>query len=84
MNYIHNTVDMECCGNMEDDELNEMVSDFIEVLHDLEWWQSCDHSEEVYRATAERFKSKWFGKRDLLLRRKVADKLRQVADGMDA
>lgn len=25
-----------------------------------EWWQSCDSSEEKYRATVEKFKAKWF------------------------
>ena len=49
-------------GRMEDIELNEMITDLCEVLHDLEWWQSADYAEEDYRATVRKFKKKWFGK----------------------
>ena len=31
-----------------------------DVLHDVEWWQSADISEEDYRKTVKRFKDKWF------------------------
>lgn len=50
-------------GKMYDTELDEMLKDLIEVLHDVEWWQSCDISEEDYRETVNKFKKKWF-KRD--------------------
>ena len=50
-------------GKMYDTELDEMLKDLIEVLHDIEWWQSCDISEEDYRETVNKFKKKWF-KRD--------------------
>ena len=47
-------------GNMHDVELNEMIEDLVEVLHDVEWWQSSDISEESYRETVTKFKKKWF------------------------
>lgn len=47
-------------GRMYDAELNEMMEDLIQVLHDVEWWQSCDISEEDYRKTVSDFKKKWF------------------------
>lgn len=62
-------------GAMHDDELNEMMKDLYEVLHDVEWWQSCDIGENDYRATVEAFKSKWFGKRDENLRKALARRL---------
>lgn len=59
-------------GNMYDVELNEMISDLVEVLHDVEWWQSGDISEESYRETATKFKKKWF-KRDKTQVKNVID-----------
>lgn len=37
-----------------------MMNDLCELLHDLEWWQSCDYSEETYRESVKKFKKKWF------------------------
>jgi len=59
-NYIYSRLLSECEGNMYDAEMNDMVCDFAEVLHDLEWWQSADSSEDKYRTTLARFKAKWF------------------------
>ena len=59
-NYICFTLDNECGGQMQDDELNEMLKDFFDVLHDLEWWQSGDIGEYDYRKTVKAFKKKWF------------------------
>ena len=44
---------------MEDDELNALLKDFVEVLHDLEWWKSSDIGEDSYRKTVTNFKNKW-------------------------
>lgn len=46
-------------GEMEDAVLDEMMNDLCDVLHDLEWWQSCDYGEETYRNSAKAFKQKW-------------------------
>lgn len=59
-NYIYSTLMDECGGEMKDAEMNDMISDLCVVLHDLEWWQSCDTSEEKYRETLKAFKQKWF------------------------
>lgn len=45
---------------MYDPELDELIKDLAEVLHDLEWWQSGDTVEEDYRRTVRSFKAKWF------------------------
>ena len=58
--YIYSTLSMECEGRMYDAEMNDLIEDLCEVLHDLEWWQSGDSSESSYRNTLTKFKSKWF------------------------
>ena len=59
-NYVYSRVLTECADNMYDAEMNDMIVDLCEVLHDLEWWQSDDISEEQYRETLNKFKVKWF------------------------
>ena len=58
--YIYNQLKEECGGRMYDAEMNDMIKDLCEVLHDLEWWHSSDCSEDKYRATLATFKAKWF------------------------
>lgn len=59
-NYIYSQLSNECEGAMHDEEMNDLIKDICEVLHDLEWWQSYDISEEDYRETVKKFKEKWF------------------------
>ena len=61
-NYIGDRLYEECYGRMEDAELDKLVGDFCEVLHDLEWWQSDDIGEEEYRLSVRKFKEKWLKK----------------------
>lgn len=65
-------------GAMYDDEMNEMMKDLYEVLHDVEWWQSSDIGEDAYRTTVEIFKKKWFGTRDDALRDRLCKKLEET------
>lgn len=58
--YISYKLSEECEGRMYDAELDELVKDLSEVLHDLEWWRSGDTGEERYRKTVRSFKTKWF------------------------
>lgn len=58
--YIYCRLKEECDGRMYDAEMDDMIRDLAEVLHDLEWWKSADSSEDEYRATLTRFKAKWF------------------------
>ena len=58
--YIYSTLSMECKGRMYDAEMEDLIEDFCGVLHDLEWWQSGDSSEDHYRNTLMKFKAKWF------------------------
>lgn len=52
---------VEDASRMCDDvELAELLRDAANVLHDEEWWKSCDYSEDVYRESLAEFKEKWF------------------------
>lgn len=74
-NYKYTDLEHTYGGLMEDAELNEMIVDLSDLLHDLEWYTSGDYGEETYRETVQSFKGKWFGKRDLRLRELVAKEL---------
>ena len=70
--YICYRLEEECKGRMYDAEMNDMIKDLVEVLHDLEWWQSGDSSEKEYRVTLSKFKQKWFyGDREERLKRYI-------------
>lgn len=58
--YIYSRLEEECGRRMYDAEMNDLIKDLCDVLHDLEWWQSGDYSEDQYRETLEKFKAKWF------------------------
>lgn len=75
-NYIYSKLKAECEGNMYDAEMNELIHDLAEVLHDLEWWQSADSSEKRYRETLAKFKSKWFSiDRNVRLKRYIDEQI---------
>lgn len=59
-NYICYALEENCCNRMYDAEMNDMIKDLCEVLRELEWWQSCDTTEEKYRERLLKFKEKWF------------------------
>lgn len=59
-NYMYSRINDEYEGRMHDFQLDEMMKDLVKVLHDLEWWQSCDTGEDTYRRTVTEFKKKWF------------------------
>ena len=74
--YIYSHLLSECAGRMCDIEMNDMIRDLAEVLHDLEWWQSADSSEDKYRATLAKFKAKWFkGNREERLKCYIDDQI---------
>lgn len=57
--YMCYRIEETYSGQMEDKELNDLLEDFTKLLHDLEWWKSCDIGEEQYRETVTKFKNKW-------------------------
>lgn len=58
--YICYKLSEECKGRMYDAEMNDLINDLSDVLHELEWWQSGDCSEDRYRKSLQEFKTKWF------------------------
>lgn len=57
-------------GHMKDIELNDLMKDISKLLHDLEWADSGDISDESYFKTVTTFKNKWF-KQDRKVRLKT-------------
>lgn len=51
----------ELDNEFRDKEIDDLWSDLKVLAKELEWWQSCDTSEEAYRKAVSKFKAKWFG-----------------------
>lgn len=64
MDYVCWDLEGKAAGKLMDKELEAMLKDFCKVLHDCEWYHSCDIGEEEYRNTVKEFKKRWFGSRD--------------------
>ena len=41
-------------------DIEDLLTDLAELMHDLEWWDSGDYSEDTYNETLSNFKAKWF------------------------
>lgn len=61
MNYVCWTLENAAEGMMCDAELEELLHDFAEVLHDCEWYHSADINMDTYMKTVRKFKAKWIG-----------------------
>lgn len=59
--YLYSTMRYTYIGHMEDRELDSLMMDLCELLHDLEWYVSGDTDEENYRESVRQFKNKWLG-----------------------
>lgn len=59
-NYIYCRIEEDLAGQMEDRELNDLITDIVELAHDLEWYKSADYCREDYLKTKRKFKEKWF------------------------
>ena len=60
--YMCYQIEEKYCGFMEDKELNEMMKDIVNLLHDLEWYTSGDTSQDDYKNSVKKFKDKWFNR----------------------
>lgn len=72
--YMYERIEEYYVGNMKDVELNDLMKDLVELLHDLEWADSCDYSEEDYFETVKKFKEKWLKKSQSQRFKKYIDK----------
>lgn len=81
MNYLYSRVFDDAVGMMDDAELDELMRDISDLLHDCEWWHSSDICEETYRKSVGEFKKKWFGNsanRSERLEKIIDEKINQV------
>ena len=77
--YIYSQVENTCKGQMFDAEMNDLIIDLCDVLHDVEWWQSGDVTESLYRETVQKFKKKWLhGDREVRLKGYIDEQVGQV------
>lgn len=79
-NYMYSRIEDTYVGEMFDSQLNAMMKDLVELLHDLEWWQSCDYSEDTYRKTVTEFKKKWFKQTKIDVQKQIESKFEQTKD----
>lgn len=73
-------IEDEYVGKMYDSQLNAMMKDLVDLLRDLEWWQSCDYSEKTYRESVVKFKKKWFRQTKIDVQKQIESKLEQTKD----
>ncbi len=57
--YIYCRV-LEAADLTKDKEIAELLGDLAKLLHDEEWYESADYSEDQYLKTLSEFKRKWF------------------------
>lgn len=43
----------------EDREISELIWDVFDLIHEYDWYASCDTSEEKYLSAKDAFKKKW-------------------------
>ena len=79
--YCYSRVEEAYCNRMYDAEMEAMMSDLVDVLHDLDWWRSADYCEEDYRKSVKKFKDKWFKQsREERLAQIIDDKCKALRD----
>ena len=80
MNYICFTV-AEAADCVRDKEIHDLMVDLSDLLHDLEWYESGDYSEEPYKKRLAEFKAKWFkGDRSERLKGYIDEALEKIRD----
>lgn len=68
-------------GKMHDIELDKLMKDLVVLLKALEWWQSGDTGQEIYRETVKAFKEKWLGvSQEERITRLIKDVLGEIED----
>ena len=65
---------------MEDEEISELVWDVLNLIHDLDYYQSGDTCRETYIESKKEFKKKWFGNRDERLEKIVDKKIERLRE----
>lgn len=63
LDYVCYKVD-DAARYVKDKKVRELLRDVANLLHDLEWAQCDDISEEDYLETLKKFKKKWINKKE--------------------
>lgn len=79
-NYMYSRINDEYVGRMHDSQLDEMMKDLVDLLHDLEWWQSCDCDEKRYRESVTKFKKKWFKQTKIDVQKQIESEFERTKD----
>lgn len=74
LDYVCYKVD-DAARYVKDKEVRELLRDVANLLHDLEWSQCDDISEEDYLESLKNFKEKWINKSENAAPCKVGDKI---------
>ena len=83
-NYGYTKIEYDYVGYMQDREMDDLMKDVAEVMHDLEWWQSGDIGEEDYRETIKKFKQKWFKQsNNKRIKKYINDELNQLKENLN-
>lgn len=77
-NYMYSRINDEYVGRMHDLQLDEMMKDLVDLLRDLEWWQSCDCDEKRYRESVTKFKKKWFRQTKIDVQKQIESKFEKT------
>lgn len=67
MEYLYYKLE-DNIGYLQDPVIKAMALDFVKVLHDAEWAEDADISDESYFETLNQFKAKWLKKTKLTKR----------------
>ena len=62
----------------EDREISELVWDVFELIHDFDYYKSCDTGKEDYIKSKAAFKKKWFGKRPERVKQIIDEAIAEV------
>ena len=62
----------------EDREISELVWDVFELIHDFDYYKSCDTCKEDYLKKKAAFKKKWFGKRPARVKQIIDEAIAEV------
>lgn len=82
--YGYTRIEYDYAGYMQDREMDDLMKDVAEVMHDLEWWQSGDIGEENYRETIKKFKQKWFKQsNNKRIKKYINDELNQFKENLN-
>ena len=62
----------------EDREISELVFDVLDLIHEFDWYCSCDTSKETYLKAKAKFKRKWFSNRGVRIKRTIDTAIDEV------